>query len=332
MEILEKQLSFIREADRLKEVLRQTWLADGSRQENDAEHSWHMALMCALLSEYANKPINVGRTMLMILIHDLIEIDAGDTYAYDTEGYATKAERERKAADRIFALLPEDQAVMLRSLWEEFEAGETPEAKFANAMDRMQPVLLNDASGGTGWIRHGVYVDQVKKRTAPVREGSEALWTMLQEILRKNVEAGLLRKRVWEQESEVLNERHDLAAARLAEIGGEELAAEAFLPFVRAVGAHLAACCEYAGELSERQGASRPAAGETETPVIADRAETQAAERVKTQAAERVEILAAARENLCGTRSGMPSGRPRKAKLPPAFCHFSRGRRGEPGC
>ena len=138
---LEKQLRFILEADKSKQVFRQTYLSDGTRKENDAEHSWHLALMCALLSEYANEPIDVAKTMIMVLIHDLIEIDAGDTYAYDEAGNATKRERELKAADRIFKLLPDDQAAWLRGLWEEFEEAETPEARFALALDKVQPVL-----------------------------------------------------------------------------------------------------------------------------------------------------------------------------------------------
>ena len=150
-ERLEKQLAFILEADKSKQVFRQTYISDGSRKENDAEHSWHLALMCALLHEYANAPIDVAKTMTMVLIHDIIEIDAGDTYAYDDAGNETKRAREVKAADRLFGLLPDDQRKWLRGLWEEFEEGESAEARFALALDKIQPVLLNDATGGRSW-------------------------------------------------------------------------------------------------------------------------------------------------------------------------------------
>ena len=142
----EKQISFIMELDKIKKITRQTYLSDGSRKENDAEHSWHLALMAFVLADYANEPIDVLKTMKMVLLHDVIEIDAGDTYAYDTEGNKTKRERELKAADRIFGLLPEAQQKEYRGLWDEFEAMETPESKFANMLDKVQPLFLNDAS------------------------------------------------------------------------------------------------------------------------------------------------------------------------------------------
>ena len=163
-ERLEKQLKFLLEIDRMKEISRQTYLADGSRKENDAEHSFHLAVMAYLLAEYSNEPINREKTMMMVLVHDLVEIDAGDTYAYDTEGAKTKEKREQSAAGRIFGLLPEDQGAELRALWEEFEAGTTPEARFAAILDHMQPVLLTDAADGKSWKEHGVKTSWIRRR------------------------------------------------------------------------------------------------------------------------------------------------------------------------
>lgn len=190
---LEKQLRFILEADKSKQVFRQTYLSDGTRKENDAEHSWHLALMCALLSEYANEPIDVAKTMIMVLIHDLIEIDAGDTYAYDEAGNATKRERELKAADRIFKLLPDDQAAWLRGLWEEFEEAETPEARFALALDKVQPVLLNDATDGRAWKEHEVRVSQILNRNERTPAGSRVLWNHVEGLIEKNTALGRIR-------------------------------------------------------------------------------------------------------------------------------------------
>ena len=146
LERLEKQIRFIVEIDKVKNIFRQTYLADAGRKENDAEHSWHIALMAYLLQEYAEKPVDVSKVMLMVLIHDLVEIDAGDTYAYDDAGAETKRAREEAAADRIFGLLPEDQGKYFRELWEEFEAYESPEGKYAHLLDNFQPLLLNDVS------------------------------------------------------------------------------------------------------------------------------------------------------------------------------------------
>ena len=148
---LEKQIAFLTEVDKEKNIFRQTYLADGKRKENDAEHSWHLALAAVLLKEHMKEDADLGRVMTMVLIHDLVEIDAGDTYAYDTEGAATKREREVKAADRIFGILPEDQGTYLRELWDEFEAYETAEAKYAHLLDNFQPLMLNDASDGKSW-------------------------------------------------------------------------------------------------------------------------------------------------------------------------------------
>lgn len=154
-ERLDKQFAFARELDKEKLIGRQTYLANGERKENDAEHAWHMAIMALILSEYANEEIDVLRTISMILIHDVVEIDAGDTYAYDENGKKSQREREVKAAERLFGMLPKDQAVKFRNLWEEFEAQETKEAKFARTMDNIQPVVLNDASDGKSWVEHG---------------------------------------------------------------------------------------------------------------------------------------------------------------------------------
>lgn len=193
MDRLEQQLSFLLELDKQKEIIRQTYLADGSRKETDAEHAWHMAIMCMVLSEYANEPIDVAKTVMMLLTHDLVEIDAGDTYAYDAEGNATKRERELKAADRIYGMLPEEQRDYLRGLWDEFEEMETPEAKFANTLDKIQPVLLTDQAKGKSWKEHGVRESQIMGRNKRTHEGSEILWDYVRKIIQKNVEAGFIR-------------------------------------------------------------------------------------------------------------------------------------------
>lgn len=173
---LDQQFQFIREIDKEKFIGRQTYLSDGIRKENDAEHAWHLALMTILLGEYANEPIDVLKTVTMVLIHDIVEIDAGDTYAYDETGKKTKKEREEKAADRLFHLLPADQGQKLRGLWEEFEAGDTPEARFAHTMDNVQPTMLNDASNGKSWTEHSVKLAQILKRNQNTDAGSRVLW------------------------------------------------------------------------------------------------------------------------------------------------------------
>lgn len=193
MDRLQQQMEFILEVDKLKNITRQTYLSSGERKENDTEHSWHLALMCALLAEHSNEKIDVLKTMTMVLIHDIVEIDAGDTYAYDTEGNETKREREVRAAERIFQLLPPDQALWLCGLWDEFEEGITPEAKFAIALDKIQPVLLNDASGGKSWREHGVEVSQILKRNEHTPEGSVELWEYAKELIDKNVENGNIK-------------------------------------------------------------------------------------------------------------------------------------------
>lgn len=173
---LNQQFAFIREIDKEKFIGRQTYLTDAKRKENDAEHAWHMAIMTLLLSEYANQNIDVLKTISMLLIHDLVEIDAGDTYAYDEEGKKTQAERERKAADRIYGMLPEGQGKKLYDLWLEFEAQETSEAKFARTMDNIQPMYLNASTDGKAWQEHQVHLAQIMGRNAHTAEGSEVLW------------------------------------------------------------------------------------------------------------------------------------------------------------
>jgi putative hydrolase of HD superfamily len=193
-ERLNQQFEFFREIDREKFIGRQTYLTDGIRKENDAEHAWHMALMTVLLSEYANEKIDVLKTVTMLLIHDLVEIDAGDTYAYDTEGLKTQRQREEVAAERIFGILPEDQGKKLRALWEEFEAWETPEAKFARAMDRVQPIMLNAATDGKAWEEHGVHISQLMERNERTSEGSKDLWDYTyQNFILPNLEKGRLK-------------------------------------------------------------------------------------------------------------------------------------------
>ena len=191
-ERLEKQICFIVEVDKVKNIFRQTYLADGERKENDAEHSWHLALMAVLLQEHMEDKADLTKVMIMVLIHDLVEIDAGDTYAYDEKGAQTKREREVKAADRIFGLLPEDQGQYFRELWEEFEAYETPEAKFAHLLDNFQPLLLNDASGGRSWKEYGVHRSQPMKRNERIPDTSETVWEKMQEIFDKHVKCGNL--------------------------------------------------------------------------------------------------------------------------------------------
>lgn len=190
---LKKQMEFMVEMDKTKQIMRQTYLADGSRKENDAEHAWHLALMAYLLREYAKEEVDITKTMVMVLIHDLVEIDAGDTYAYDKKGNLDKRDREVKAAERIFPILPSDQAEELRELWEEFEANQTPEAKFAHTLDNLQPLLLNDASGGKSWREHQVLLEDVLKRNRHTKDGSNILWEYAKECIDKNVEIGNIR-------------------------------------------------------------------------------------------------------------------------------------------
>ncbi|SKC49517.1 putative hydrolases of HD superfamily [Bacteroidales bacterium WCE2004] len=189
---LEQQLSFILEIDKEKNIFRQTHLSGGGRAENDAEHAWHMATMAWLLREYANEPVDIARVMMMCLIHDIVEIDAGDTYAYDPAGLQTQQAREQAAKERIYALLPEDQRAELTALFDEFEAWSSPEARFAHVMDNLQPLLLNNSNGGADWKAHGVKAAQVRGRQGRNRLGSERLGELTESIIAANVAAGIL--------------------------------------------------------------------------------------------------------------------------------------------
>lgn len=175
-ERLARQLQFIVELDKLKHVLRQTHVIGAERQENSAEHSWHLAVMAALLDEHASAPVDVGRVVGMVLIHDVVEIDAGDTFCYDAAANVDKAEREQRAAARLFGLLPPEQAAEMRALWDEFEAGQTPDARFANALDRLQGLLQNQHNGGGSWRQHGITRAQVLARMEPIRDAAPRLW------------------------------------------------------------------------------------------------------------------------------------------------------------
>ena len=193
-ERLKKQMEFALEMDKEKGIGRQTYILNALRKENDAEHGWHLALMTMLLAEYSNEKIDIGRTVEMVVIHDVVEIDAGDTYAYDDVGNATKAEREQKAAKRIFGMLPEEQAKYFMDLWLEFEEAATPEAEFATAIDSVQPLMLNDASNGLAWREHGVAASKVRERAfKKIKPGSEKLYEMVLEIIDENVKKGNLR-------------------------------------------------------------------------------------------------------------------------------------------
>ena len=188
-----QQIEFILEIDKLKHVLRQTILMDKSRKENSAEHSWHIALTVMILSEYAgDEKIDLFRVMKILLVHDLIEIDAGDTYCYDNRGREDQAEREKAAADRIFNILPPDQARMFRELWDEFEERKTPESRFANALDRVQPFLHNYFTRGQTWQENDIKSDQVKGRMHPVNDGAPVLWKYVSSLIDDAVNQGFL--------------------------------------------------------------------------------------------------------------------------------------------
>lgn len=210
-ERLKKQLEFLLTLDKLKNVYRQTYilcddLPQGSkefddnfkekkplpRRENDAEHSFSLAIAAAVLAEYSNEPVEVAKVMKMVLVHDAVEIYAGDTYCYDDEGAKTKEAREKAAAEKIFGTLPEEQAAEYRALWDEFERNDTPEARFSNAMDRIQPLLLNYSREGYSWKEHGVNSSQVRKRFDKVKDGSEELGRMVDDLLDKAIENGFL--------------------------------------------------------------------------------------------------------------------------------------------
>ena len=189
-ERFEKQLAFLLEADKEKNIFRQTHLSGHGRRENDAEHAWHMALMIYLLREYSNREIDLAKTMMMALIHDIVEIDAGDTYAYDSVGLKSQKEREARAAERIFGMLPQDQCDELRALFDEFEAGESAEAQFAKVMDNFQPLLLNNSNGGADWREHQVTKSKVIGRQQTSLHGSEDIWKYTEELINENVKKG----------------------------------------------------------------------------------------------------------------------------------------------
>ena len=193
-ERLTRQLAFVRELDRLKGVLRRTSLIDRSRHENSAEHSWHLTTMALALGEYAEPGTDLARVVELLVVHDVVEIDAGDTFAFDAAGNASKAERETAAAVRIFGLLPDDAASRLRALWEEFEANESLEARFANALDRLQALVLNDATGdGGSWRVHGVSREAVIRRMEPIRTGAPRLWGVVLEAVERATAAGFVK-------------------------------------------------------------------------------------------------------------------------------------------
>jgi len=191
---LAQQIQFIIEIDQLKQVLRQTWLMDGTRQENSAEHSWHLALMAIVLAEYAPcSDLDLLHVIKMLLVHDLVEIDVGDTFCYDMQGQQNQAAREALAATRLFGLLPEKQGAELKALWEEFEAQQTAAARFATALDRLQPLLHNQQTQGGTWQIHGITHGQVLRRVNPIKTGTPALWPFVQQVLEECIAAGYLK-------------------------------------------------------------------------------------------------------------------------------------------
>ena len=193
-ERLRKQLEFALEIDKEKNILRQTHLSGHGRRENDAEHAWHMAIMAYLLREYANEEVDIAKVMLMCLIHDIVEIDAGDTYAYDAENLKTQKAREDAAKERIFSILPQDQKEELTALFDEFEAYETAESKYAHSLDNLQPLMLNDSNDGGDWVEHGVRAEQIYGRQRKTKIGSEKLFEVTDQIIKKHIERGTIRE------------------------------------------------------------------------------------------------------------------------------------------
>ncbi len=190
---LDEQLGFLLEIDRLKLIERRTFITDASRRENSAEHSWHLAMLALVLSEYAADGVDMARVIAMVLVHDIVEVDAGDLFVYaDAAAHAEKVEREGLAADRIFALLPDDQEPVFRALWEEFEQGTTETARFATALDRLQPLLLNVAAGGATWREHGITANRILERNAPIGDGAPALWARAGALIRDAVDQGIV--------------------------------------------------------------------------------------------------------------------------------------------
>ena len=190
---LSQQIAFLLEADKLKRITRRTSLVDSSRRENSAEHTWHLVLVAMVVREYASEEFDLLRVLEMLAVHDLVEIDAGDTFAYDAAGQATKAQRELVAADRIFGLLPASQRAYFRALWEEFDAHDSPESRFANAIDRFQPLLQNAGSGGGTWSSHRVNRDQVLRRMAPLESAIPGLWPTVLEVIDSFCSSGVIR-------------------------------------------------------------------------------------------------------------------------------------------
>lgn len=190
---LKKQLEFSLEIDKEKNILRQTHISGGGRRENDAEHAWHMAVMAYLLKEYSNEDVDIARVMIMCLVHDIVEIDAGDTYAYDEAGLKTQKDRENAAKERLFGMLPDDQRSELTELFDEFEAFETPESRFAHAMDNLQPLMLNDSNGGADWLEHGVSAAQVYGRQRKTALGSRVLFDVIDGIIQENIRKGCIK-------------------------------------------------------------------------------------------------------------------------------------------
>ena len=193
-ERLKRQLDFALEIDKEKNIFRQTHLSGHGRNENDAEHAWHMAIMAYLLKEYSNEPVDIAKVMLMCLIHDIVEIDAGDTYAYDEEALKTQKAREDAAKERIFSILPEEQKEEFMALFDEFEEFATPESKFAHAMDNLQPLMLNNSNDGGDWRRHEVCAEQVYGRQNKTRLGSEKLYEITKQIIEENIEKGNIKR------------------------------------------------------------------------------------------------------------------------------------------
>lgn len=192
-ERLKKQLAFSLEIDKEKNIFRQTSLSGHGRKENDAEHAWHMAIMAYLLREYSNEPVDISKVMLMCLIHDIVEIDAGDTYAYDPERIKTQKAREDAAKERIFSILPDDQKAELTALFEEFEDNKTAESRFAHSLDNLQPLILNNSNGGSDWMEHGVNAEQVYGRQRKTKEGSVTLFEVTDSIIKENIAKGSLK-------------------------------------------------------------------------------------------------------------------------------------------
>ncbi|WCT13983.1 HD domain-containing protein [Mucilaginibacter jinjuensis] len=193
-EHLLKQVSFIHEIDKVKYILRKTKLFNSDRNENDAEHSWHLAIMALILAEHANEPVDILKVVKMLLIHDVVEIDAGDIFLYDAVLNHTNTLAEQKAAERIFGLLPDEQAKEYIAIWEEFEASETPEAKFARAMDRLEPLLQNISNNGGTWKEFNVSYEQVIGKKSVIKNGSETLWKFAEKLINESVEKGILNK------------------------------------------------------------------------------------------------------------------------------------------